>query len=105
VRDVPHLRRERRAFAQLACECHDDEEKSVALVEREGEDAEVGRNAYQKPENRGGPERLNNVAFSNDGCSMYVVDYGEVFTDFQMTPQFYTVPKSGVIWTITYEGK
>ena len=32
---------------------------------------------------------------------MYVVDYGEVFTDFQLTPQFYTVPKSGVIWAIT----
>ena len=42
--------------------------------------------------------------FSNDGRTMYVIDYGEVFTDFQMTPQFYTVPKSGVIWTITYGG-
>ena len=43
------------------------------------------------------------MVFSNDGRTMYVIDYGEVFTDFQMTPQFYTVPKSGVIWTITYE--
>jgi len=34
---------------------------------------------------------------------MYVVDYGEVFADFQLKPQFYTVPKSGVIWAITYE--
>jgi hypothetical protein len=32
---------------------------------------------------------------------MYVADYGEVFADLQMTPQFYTVPKSGVIWTQT----
>jgi len=34
-----------------------------------------------------------------------VVDYGEVFTDYQLTPPMYTVPKSGVIWTITYEGR
>ena len=66
---------------------------------------EPGPNAYQKPENRGGLERPNKVVFSNDGRTMYVIDYGEVFTDFQMTPQFYTVPKSGVIWTITYEGR
>jgi glucose/arabinose dehydrogenase len=64
---------------------------------------EPGPNAYQKPQNRGGLERPNKVVFSNDGRTMYVIDYGEVFTDFQMTPQFYTVPKSGVIWTITYE--
>jgi hypothetical protein len=65
---------------------------------------EPGPNAYQKPENRGGLERPNKVVFSNDGRTMYVVDYGEVYTDFQMTPQFYTVPKSGVIWAISYEG-
>ena len=64
---------------------------------------EPGPNAYQKPQNRGGLERPNKVVFSNDGRTMYVIDYGEVFTDFQMTPQFYTVPKSGVIWTITHE--
>jgi len=64
---------------------------------------EPGPNAYQKPQNRGGLERPNKVVFGNDGRTMYVIDYGEVFTDFQMTPQFYTVPKSGVIWTITYE--
>jgi hypothetical protein len=33
-----------------------------------------------------------------------VVDYGEVFTDFYKAPPFYTVPKSGVIWTISYAG-
>ena len=65
---------------------------------------EPGPNAYQKPENRGGLERPNKVVFSTDGRTMYVVDYGEVYTDFQMTPQFYTVPKSGVIWAISYEG-
>jgi glucose/arabinose dehydrogenase len=65
---------------------------------------EPGPNAYQKPENRGGLERPNKVVFGNDGRTMYVVDYGEVYTDFQMTPQFYTVPKSGVIWAISYEG-
>jgi hypothetical protein len=65
---------------------------------------EPGPNSYQKPENRGGLERPNKVVFSNDGKTMYVVDYGEVFTDFQLTPPFYTVPKSGVIWTITYTG-
>ena len=42
----------------------------------------MGPNAYQKPENRGGLERPNDVVFSNDGKTMYVVDYGEVFTDF-----------------------
>jgi glucose/arabinose dehydrogenase len=63
-----------------------------------------GPNAYQKPENRGGLERTNDVVFSNDGKTMYVVDYGEVFTNFQMPTPFYTVPKSGVIWTITYTG-
>jgi len=64
---------------------------------------EPGPNAYQKPQNRGGLERPNKVVFGNDGRTMYVIDYGEVFTDFQMTPQFYTVPKSGVVWTITNE--
>jgi hypothetical protein len=47
---------------------------------------------------------LRGCGFSTDCRTMYVVDCGEVFTDFQMSPQFYTVPKSGVIWTITYEG-
>jgi glucose/arabinose dehydrogenase len=65
---------------------------------------EAGPNAYQKPENRGGLERTNDVVFSNDGKTMYVVDYGEVFTNFQMPTPFYTVPKSGVIWTITFTG-
>jgi len=40
------------------------------------------------------------VAFSNDGNTMYVVDYGEVFTDFYQPSPFYTTPGSGVIWTI-----
>jgi len=65
---------------------------------------EPGPNAYQKPENRGGLERPNKVVFSNDGKTMYVVDYGEVYTNFQMPTPFYTVAKSGVIWTITYTG-
>ena len=62
---------------------------------------EMGPNAYQKQENRGGLERPNDVVFSNDGKTMYIVDYGEVFTDFEMPSPFYTVPKSGVIWTVT----
>lgn len=62
---------------------------------------EMGPNAYQKPENRGGLERPNDVVFSNDGRTMYIVDYGEVHTDFEMPSPFYTVPKSGVIWTVT----
>ena len=41
---------------------------------------------------------------ANDGRTMYVVDYGEVYTDFTMPSPFYTVPKSGVIWTITRKG-
>jgi hypothetical protein len=65
---------------------------------------EPGPNAYQKPENRGGLERPNKAVFSNDGKTMYVVDYGEVYTNFQMPTPFYTVAKSGVIWTITYTG-
>jgi hypothetical protein len=41
--------------------------------------------------------------FSNGRRTMYVVDYGEVFTDFTLMLQFYRVSKSGVIWTITHE--
>jgi hypothetical protein len=65
---------------------------------------EMGPAAYQEEENRGGLERPNDVVFSNDGRTMYVVDYGEVFTDFEMPSPFYTVPGSGVIWTITRQG-
>ena len=65
---------------------------------------EMGPAAYQDEENRGGIERPNDVVFSNDGKTMYIVDYGEVFTDFEMPSPFYTVPKSGVIWTVTRQG-
>ena len=65
---------------------------------------DMGPNAYQKPENRGGLERPNDVVFSNDGKTMYIVDYGEVFTDFYMPSPFYTVPKSGRIWAVTKTG-
>ncbi len=65
---------------------------------------DMGPSAYQKEENRGGLERPNDVVFSNDGKTMYIVDYGEVFTDFSMASPFYTVPKSGVIWTVTKKG-
>jgi glucose/arabinose dehydrogenase len=65
---------------------------------------DMGPNAYQEPENRGGLERPNDVVFSNDGSTMYIVDYGEVFTDFEMPSPFYTVPKSGVIWTVKKTG-
>jgi len=65
---------------------------------------EPGPNAYQTPENRGGLERPNDVVFSNDGRTLYVVDYGEVYTDFAMPSPFYTVPKSGVVWAITRSG-
>ncbi len=65
---------------------------------------EMGPNAYQKPENRGGLERPNDVVFSPDGRTLYIVDYGEVYTDFTMPSPFYTVPKSGVIWAVTYKG-
>jgi len=63
-----------------------------------------GPAAYQAEENRGGIERPNDMVFSNDGTTMYVVDYGEVHTDFEMPSPFYTVPGSGVIWTITKKG-
>ena len=62
---------------------------------------DMGPNSYQKAENRGGLERPNDVVFSNDGKTMYIVDYGEVFTDFNKPAPFYTTPESGVIWTIT----
>ena len=62
---------------------------------------EMGPNAYQKAENRGGLERPNDVVFSNDGKTMYVVDYGEVFIDYSKASLFYTTPELGVIWTIT----
>jgi hypothetical protein len=64
----------------------------------------MGPNAYQAEENRGGLERPNDVVFSPDGRTMYVIDYGEVYTDFTMPSPFYTVPGSGVVWTITYTG-
>jgi len=64
---------------------------------------DMGPNAYQKPENRGGLERPNDVVFSKDGETMYIVDYGEVFTDFNQPSPFYTVAKSGVIWSVTKE--
>jgi len=66
---------------------------------------EMGPNAYQKPENRGGLERTNDVVFSSDGKTMYVVDYGEVYVDFTMPAPYYVTPKSGVVWAITYTGK
>jgi len=66
---------------------------------------EPGGNAYQKPENRGGMERPNDVVFSPDGKTMYIVDYGAVHMDFGQTRPFYPVAKSGVIWTVTYTGQ
>jgi len=39
-----------------------------------------GPNAYQNLRTVGGLERPNRVVFSNDGKTMYVVDYGEVYT-------------------------
>lgn len=65
---------------------------------------DMGPNAYQKPENRGGIERPNDVAFSPDGRTMYVFDYGEVHVDFTLPVPFYTVAKSGVVWAITRAG-
>lgn len=67
--------------------------------------AEMGPNAYQKPENRGGLERSNDVVFTPDGKTMYVVDYGEIYVDSSMPTPFYVTPKSGVIWAITHTGK
>lgn len=66
---------------------------------------EMGPNAYQKPENRGGMERPSDVAFSNDGKTLYVVDYGELYVDFTMPTPYYVTPKSGVVWAITHTGK
>ena len=67
------------------------------------ENMEPGPNAYQKKENRGGFERTNDVEFSNDGKTMYVADYGELYVNYQMESPFYTTPKSAVVWTITKE--
>lgn len=64
-----------------------------------------GPNAYQKPENRGGLERTNDVVFSNDGKTMYVADYGELYVDYSMPSPFFTTPKSSVIWKVTYTGQ
>lgn len=65
---------------------------------------DMGPNAYQEPENRGGMERTNDVVFSNDGKTMYIVDYGELYVDYTMPTPFWTTSKSGVIWTVTYTG-
>lgn len=64
-----------------------------------------GPNAYQKPANRGGLERTNDVVFGPDGKTMYVVDYGELYVDYSMPSPFFTTPKSGVIWKVTYTGR
>ena len=61
----------------------------------------VGLNAYQKSENRGGLDGTNDVVFSNDRKTMYVVDYGELYVDFTMPTPFYVTPNSGIIWAIT----
>ena len=66
---------------------------------------EPGPNAYQKAENRGGLERTNDVVFSNDGKSMYVADYGELYVDYSMPSPFFTTPRSSVIWKVTYTGQ
>jgi glucose/arabinose dehydrogenase len=66
---------------------------------------DMGPNAYQKPENRGGLERTNDVVFSNDGKSMYVVDYGELYVDYSMPSPFFTTARSSVIWKVTYTGR
>lgn len=63
-----------------------------------------GPNAAQKPENRGGLERTNSVAFGPDGKTMFVADYGELYVDYSMPSPFFTTPKSGVIWKVTYAG-
>ena len=68
------------------------------------ENVNPGPSSYQTPEDRGGLERPNDVVFSNDGKTMYIVDYGEVFVDFEMPSPFYTVPASGAVWTVTYTG-
>ena len=60
--------------------------------------------AYQKPENRGGLERTNDIVFANDGKTLYVVDYGELYVDFSMPSPFFQTPKSSVIWKVTYTG-
>jgi hypothetical protein len=65
---------------------------------------DMGPNAYQKPENRGGLERANDVVFSTDGKTLYVVDYGELYVDHTMPTPYYVTPKSGVIWAITFTG-
>jgi len=66
---------------------------------------EPGGNAYQKPENQGGMERPNDVVFSNDGKTMYIVDYGYIHMDFNQSAPFYPVANTGVIWTVTYTGE
>lgn len=65
---------------------------------------DMGPNAYQKPDNVGGLERTNDVVFSNDGKTMYVADYGELYVDFTMPSPFWTTSKSALIWAITYTG-
>ena len=42
---------------------------------------------------------------SNDGKTIYVVDYGELYIDYSMPSPFFTTPKSGVIWKVTYTGQ
>jgi glucose/arabinose dehydrogenase len=62
---------------------------------------DMGPNAYQKPENRGGLERTNDVTFNADGTIMYVADYGELFTDFTKASPFYQTAGTGTIWKVT----
>ena len=45
---------------------------------------EMGPNAYQKPGEPGWARAPERCRVPNDGRTMYIVDYGEVFTDFEM---------------------
>lgn len=49
-------------------------------------------------------QRTNDVVFANDGKTLYVVDYGELYVDFSMPSPFFQTPKSSVIWKVTYTG-
>jgi hypothetical protein len=63
----------------------------------------VGPNAYQKPDDRGGLERTNDVVFANDAEPLRR-RHGELHGDFSMPSPSFQTPKSSVIRNVTDTG-
>jgi len=63
-----------------------------------------GPGAYQETENRAGMERTNDVVFTNDGKTCFVVGHGEPYRLLDAYAVLFTTPKR-LIWQVTYTGQ